>query len=378
MAVWDRESLRKDIWLLLGKSKNIGLFANRRLGKTYLMQQFLLEEAEEYGFAAVYCDLQGEQTCEAAVSEIIKDIQVSFGAKEMFLTRLKAKLRETAGAKREDVSVQSMVTQVNWKDMFFTVLKEIDQNSEKKYLIMLDEVTVCLADIFETDESQGREFLNTLRKARMQFKNIVWLLTGSIGIDNIADLYEMSGAINDLEPVPMNPLTADEAKAFASHLASNATKPYKFEANTLNALLQRIGWLSPYYIEQLCTRIELSFGSSNDDPTPITLDKLDKSLQSLLEYPNNRVFKIYPDNIDRHYAVELKSLSRKILSYLSKSSDGEAKLAIESAIGGEFSQEAIERALKVLQDDGYLTRDADGVYRFLNTMLCAYWAQNEA
>ena len=61
----------------------------------------------------------------------------------------------------------------------------------------------------------------------------------SIGIDNLADRYQLSGAINDLTPISMSPLKEKEAKKFVEHLGCTATRPYRFEDEMLDKVLAK-------------------------------------------------------------------------------------------------------------------------------------------
>lgn len=374
--IWDRQNKRDEIWRLLESGQNLALFAPRRLGKTWLMQQLLLSDAEEKNWQAIYCDLQAESDCQGAVLEIIRNIQALNTTEDNLLIRTRAKFTDITDGKIS--SFKDLLAKTDWETLLRTVLSTLE-SQDKPSVIMLDEVTVCVTHIIAIDEVEGRRFLNTLRKIRNEYKNIKWILTGSIGIDYLVDQYQMSGAVNDLEPLELNPFTQATAQAFTDYFCQTSSVKKEFLLDDLGhiRLQQRLGWLSPFYIERLCRRIDptgtSNKGTSNKGAAMATEADIDKACESLLSHPHNRAFKNWVDHIDRNISDDHQAVSKAILDFLCQSIDAVSKDSIRHRLEPGFESRQINQALQILVNDGFLVESKSQHFRFALPLLASYW-----
>ncbi len=368
---WDRPKKREEIWRLLGSGENLALFAPRRLGKTWLMQNLLLSDTEKNGWQAIYCDLQAENDCQGAVLEIIRSIQTLNTTNNNLLNRVRAKFADIADGKVS--SFKDLLAQTDWETLLRTVLDTFN-NLEGPCVIMLDEVTVCVTHIIGNDEAEGRRFLNTLRKTRHEFKNIRWILTGSIGIDNLVDQHQISGAVNDLYPLELKPFDPDVARAFTDYYSQTTNVKKTFIINNVahQRFQERLGWLSPFYIERLCRMIDPT-GSSNNGTPMATLSDIDKACEGLLSHPHNRAFKNWSDHFDRNISENHQTACKAVLDFLCLSVEGESKDSIRHRIEPQFNTGQINQALQVLVSDGFLIENENQYFRFALPLLANYW-----
>ena len=378
---WNRLQIRREIWHLLKSGQNLAMFAPRRLGKTYLLQELLQPEAQDQGWQAVYCDLQGEDSCEGAVLEIIRCAQTLNSLDGKLLQRVRSKFQDIMDG--EVSSFQDLLAKTDWIRVLNTVLEDLN-NSDVPTVMLIDEVTICVAHIMEKDQADGRKFMNTMRKVRNEYKNIRWLLTGSIGLDHLVSQYQMEGSINNLEPVAIEPFSSEISEDFANFLCQSeqVTRPFVLEDEAHKLLQLRLGWLSPFYIERLCRLIQPSSIKKDnaDDAMPnamATSEDIDRACGRLLQHPHNQAFKDWLSHIDRNISADLRPACRVILGYLCESKDGESRDNIRHHLGKESSSEQIKRALNILLSDGYLKLNSGNRYQFAMPLLADYWARFE-
>ena len=371
---WDRLGIRNEIWRLV-KKHNLGMFAPRRLGKTYLMQNYLRIEAESQGWRAVYCDLQGAETCQEAVVEIVNEINRQSQLSETFTAHFKAKFRQLTTGGNADF--QHVLQQTDWQTLLDAVLEGIE-NQNANTLLMLDEVTVCVNRILSRDPQQGRQFLDILRKYRFKYnQHIRWLLTGSIGLNHLAERHQLTGQLNDLQPVLLTPLTPAQARDFTAYFcqSEDVAQPFQLGAASHRHLQQRLGWLSPYYIEKLCLRIQPPSPPS-DGLASANKPHIDKACDELLTHPYTEAFKAWPDHLQRNIEPVLRDVCHAVLRFLCTRRDGESFDVIRTALAPEFTEQQAKVALALLVDDGFLSQQrAKGRYTYQMSLLADYWAE---
>ena len=70
------------------------MFAPRRLGKSWLMKNLLLKEANGKGWCAIYGDLQNANAYQKAIEILLEEIQKSEDFSEILFNLVKAKFKE--------------------------------------------------------------------------------------------------------------------------------------------------------------------------------------------------------------------------------------------------------------------------------------------
>jgi len=171
---WDREA---DIDLLTNKideGASILLVAQRRIGKTSVLKEMLVQLRDRY--TCLFVDLQQARSSEEAITEISKVIHsykpLWDRTKEAFVNVFD---RVTESVEEIDVGevgvkIRSGLTGGNWRvkgDQIFRILA----NAEKPVVLMLDEVPIMVNYMLKGDEfritperrTRADEFLSWLR-----------------------------------------------------------------------------------------------------------------------------------------------------------------------------------------------------------------------
>ena len=369
---WDRVHEREALWAHFEQGRNIAMFAPRRLGKTWLMKELLLKDAEEKDWCGIYCDLQGRDTCEGAVMELVKEIQNSSSIGDNLLSLAKAKL---SGLLEGNVgTVQDILKQTDWSNLLEAVLSSLSNEAgERPVLIMLDEVTVCTARIMKKSLEQGHQFLDILRKTREKHRDIRWMLTGSIGIDHLTAQYQVTGAFNNLHPFLLQPFDPEVAKLFVEDFCMKSVRQSFCLTGVTHSYLQgRLGWLSPYYLEKLCLQIVPTGGDGDD--LSATSEDIDRACEQLLEHPYNRVFSGWPDHLKRNIPEDDRAVCKRILDHLSENPGGDSMDTLRLKFEEEIGMHELKKGVRILVNDGFLKRDPqNGRLQFVMQLLADYW-----
>jgi AAA+ ATPase superfamily predicted ATPase len=373
MKLWDRGNERQYLWKLLNRGKSINLSGARRIGKTHLLN-LMREEAENYHSVSIFVDLQAVDTPDKAIKKIAEAVQKDLGVKGLWsqaITRIKDIFQGDVEPSTNTISAAFLKT--DWPRLLDELLNVLDAQ-EQPVILLVDEISVCLSNCLSINQQSANELMRVLREHRGKYKNIRWVFTGSLGLDNLVKEFNIAGVLNDLEPYGLTALDANAAKAYVAHLCDE----YKLPSPTLEShlyLQQRLNWLVPHYLQ----RIVLEFESLRDRGEIALNQDFDESAvdlicESLLSHPKNQLFADWPDHINRHYADNVK-LSRRILSRLSQSANGDAIGAIRTAMP-EINETAISFCLKLLEEDGYISKETDTErYVFVMGLLREYWQE---
>jgi hypothetical protein len=129
-------------------------------------------------------------------------------------------------------------------------------SANKRWLIYVDELPIFLYTLIKNDPAQGvarvRRFLDWFRndvRAQPQVKDIRWLLTGSVGLDSLAQRHGMADTINSLSHQALKPFSEAEAAEMLSKLTARYRLP--LTAAHILSLVQAVGWPQPYYLQRL-------------------------------------------------------------------------------------------------------------------------------
>jgi hypothetical protein len=372
--IWHRPNERKELWHYFKIKKNVSMFAPRRIGKSHLMKIFMLEDAEKNRWDATYTDLQGCDTAEDAVLTIIKDIQEGSHWGSVLFNNVAAKLKSVLGGKTP-TSFKELVQEANWKDLLDVVLKDLSEYSDNgtEVLIMVDEVTVCATHIFARSESDGKQFLNYLAMMRDKYPNIRWLMTGSIGIDHLAQAYNVQGAFRNLTPFLLEPFSSDVAKAFVDDYCQHSVQTAFTLSNDVHAHFQkRLGWLSPHYLAEFCLRIEPELVN---EKYLCTVKSIDAACDKIIHYPFHHIFAGWPDHLERNIVPQYRAVCRSILGLLAEDRPGLTLDGLQIALGETIDRKNIKKALTILKTDGFIKEDNSKQYLFVMSLLADYWQE---
>jgi hypothetical protein len=142
---------------------------------------------------------------------------------------------------------------------------------------------------------------------------------------------------------------------------------FTLDEATHQHLQNRLGWLSPYYLEKLCLEIKPASQA-------VTNEEIDQACERLLLHPKNQVFSGWSDHLERNIPDDIRSICKVLLKILSEHKEGESLDSLRIECQPEFTEEKIKEALLILQNDGFIHQQpATHQYGFVMQLLADYW-----
>ena len=365
---FDRHREISQFWSDLD-TDNLLLLAPRRVGKTSILRR-MEETAGQHGFQALFLDVSDCADEQAFVRRLWSAIlETSLG--DRLWERIKGSaLGQTIGrvskAGGAGFSIEFKADATDWARLGLELADAL-QRLDGRWLIQIDELPVFVLKLLGQTAQQVpriREFLYWLRRLRLTYPNVRWMLTGSIGLDTVTARLNVSDAINDLRIVTVGAFSESTAHAFLIALA----EAYQLEMPELRRqqALARIGWLAPYYIQ-------LVFRQLLEQPEVDVNTAIDTLLRP--EYKGH--FDYWRQRLELELGQPDAGHASKLLNSCARDSEGATIATLSQVLIGDIADPAVRQPhlrylLDVLLTDGYLV-EHESRYRFRFALLREYW-----
>jgi hypothetical protein len=249
---------------------------------------------------------------------------------------------------------------------------------DKQVLLAVDEMPELLLALSRSEDGAERvgRLLHWLRALRQTFrKNVRWIFLGSIGLDSFVDDRHLRKTINDLTPVSLDALAAEEADRFLELLGESNGLPLSRQQRTL--IIDRVGWPLPHHL-QIVFHALLDSGATQADA-----DTIGAAIAHLLLPTNLSQFDTWRHRLDEQFNESDARASKDILRHLCQHAKGRkrhhifnALMTTRQAADPAAAEEQLSRLLLMLQRDGYLL-ESKGHYSFRSFLLREYWHRRE-
>ena len=370
MTCFGRSTETAELWRHFKAGRNLLMLAPRRIGKTVQINH-LRDTAAEHGFRAIVLEVAGFREEKDFFRQCCATIQeeLSTGAKVMtaFSERLSRMLRG-----QESSDWRQALLQTDWREFASHLLAHLDEHkNEPPWLILVDELPIFVLALRERGGIQAvSDFLYWLRNLRQKYRRVRWLYTGSIGMDSVARRDSVEGALNDLDVFPFAPFDPDTARAFLADIAQR--RSCTLHEDAAEAILRRLGWLSPYYLEKVAEDAFTLAGVRG----ALDLPRAQAALDRMLDLEKRTYWSTWREHLDRNFPEPERSRLYTVLETVAKSDAGVSRDAFLPALnrGGEpVGEAALRHLLDTLLADGYLAVDHERRYAFRMNLLREWW-----
>ncbi len=260
---------------------------------------------------------------------------------------------------------------MDYKDFAEALLEELN-NDNNHWIVMVDEMPIFVLALLNDEKRQRtHDFLYWLRNLRQRYSNVLWLYTGSIGLDTVSRREDLEGAFNNMQPFTLPPFGETEASEFLKILAQR--DGFVLADTSISHILQRLGWLSPYYLEKLVDEI-IPTGNDNE----ASLEDADRAFEALLSRGKQLYWSAWREHLNNNFKEPEQSLLYKTLETIAKAQDGadfNTLLGVLSRSNPDLTERQLRHTLDILESDGYLvvTNPERSRFRFLMELLRLWW-----
>lgn len=375
----NRRSERSQIQRKLAAGASIHMPAPRRIGKTWTMSR-LTSDLRNAGWTVVDVDVEGKSKPEQFARELCVRIEAQSSIRERFKAHVVQRLGNILGGEWGDKPLDA-IGRVDAIDFAETLIESLDI-SGSKVAIIVDEISYFFLALAEEDPKAAHRFAYQLRALQQRYRNVRWLITGSIGLDTIARRYDLEGAFVDFDTFVLEPFSPDAARSFMRDPGIQQQFNHVFEASddVLDAMFAELGWLAPYYLRMVANEVRPSIPAETGGLPKATVADIENAFARLLQPSRRSEFAIWREHVQKNLPTADRDIARQVLDLLSQSNTGEIEqtlLVHATRIDASVSKRQLRDILAMLDNDGMIIR-ADGRYAFRSGLVRRYWREYEA
>ena len=359
------------------QSDNLLLLAPRRVGKTSVLRH-MEKFADKSGFTGVYLDVSDcrdelhfvQRLYSAILEHHGSSERLWNGIKESWLGQVVSRVKKAGAA---GFSIEFEGSDLKWSRMGEELANALEALGGKT-LIEVDELPVFVLKLLnrsdETDQSRIREFLYWLRRIRLEYPQVRWILAGSIGLDTIASRLNIADSINDLRIVSLGAFSAESSHALLIELSK--TYNLQLEHKVREHLLERVGWLVPYYLQ-------LVFDKLRESRKPLETD-VDAAVEALVHHKT--IFDYWRQRLRDELGRPDSDHATAILNAACRTPEGISRSIAQQVLtnvilDADRREEKVRYLLDILTSDGYLGQE-EKRWRFRSPLLREYWLRHVA
>jgi hypothetical protein len=377
-----RETAIRSFWDILG-NHDILLLGPRRIGKTSLARRLMIE-ARQSDWRAIEVNVASCIDERTFVDKLTTEVKHAAGSWTVaFRDGLAGLMNRISGISLPgDVGVELSAKQETWEAIASETLTLLAQQPGET-LIYVDELPIFLFNMLRYDPSKGEErvrrFLDWFRNdARnvTRYKNLHWLISGSVGLDTLVQRHGMADTINSLRHQSLEPYGHAEALALLERLAQSFDLPFTLDDR--ERLVSAIGWPQPYYLQLAFQNVR----HMRRENQPIA-DIIDAAVDSLIQPGEDNDFHHWSERLYLQLNQSDAELSVALLKLACRDRIGATGTALFAELQRrlpDLSEDQQEHRFIRLRDvlirDAYWVRsETDGTrrYRFLLEPLRRWW-----
>lgn len=352
---------------------NVHMPAPRRIGKTWTINR-LAEDLRNQGWLVVELDVQGISCPETFARRLCQKIQGQLPPTAGLWVEATQRFKNMIGGDWNGSPLEAL-GRLDAIPFLEALIEQLATECEKS-AIFIDEIAYFVLALSEQDSLKAKQFFYRLRGIQLANPTIRWLVTGSIGLDLVAERFGLGGAFVDLERFTLEPFDETAARSFLRDESTQIAFNHRFRASDddLSYVFSELGWLAPYYLKLIGNEVCPS-GKEVDGVLTATRADFDEAFRRLLDPSRKSDFAVWKEHIDKNFPQPDKKIARELLSMLSQESSGET---IDTLIANfpVRSRRELLFVLNILQNDG-LVQEFEGRYRFRSGLIRRHWKEYE-
>ncbi|ODS36457.1 hypothetical protein BEH94_01155 [Candidatus Altiarchaeales archaeon WOR_SM1_SCG] len=378
--LYGREEVIDLIWKKL-EGSNILLAAPRRFGKTSIM--FNLRDSPREGFDVFYLDVEWIRKPSDFIVEIITEL-LSKDSTKRIITSARSfpkKILDIIKGNIEEIEYADIKIKLreelsgNWEEQGKYLIKLIEK-SQNKVVFTVDEFPVMIHEMSEKNPEETKTFLNWFRSLRISpevFKNIRFVIGGSIGIERILNKMDSIATINDLEKIYIGEFNKKDAENFIIELFKS--EDVDVDKGIVNKILDLIGKHIPYFIQVLVSETIKESRNKDIDISREFVEKVYK--EKVLGVECRTYFEHYYMRLRQYSELLEEKSSKAILKTLAREDEMKPKTLYQiylKAISKTDDPDGFNYLMGDLENDFYIKFNHENeTYSFASKILKDWW-----
>ncbi len=359
--------------------RNLSMPGARRLGKTFLLDR-LVASSETAGWVAVKVEVAGCSDTRTFFRELCSGIERRRPTLSRALAKLQQRFGQIIDPRPEHTQhwYQPLIS-LDHETFFERVVAKLDNDRKHRWVLLIDELPIFLKALHDKGPEgveAARNFMNLFARILAKYSRVRWMITGSIGLEPLAQQGNYMGVLAKFQLFELQPLSEPQAIDFVKDLALTGRLSHRVVITDVEAtaIVRAVGWHAAYYLEAFTLRLagEPTESSAQTDVL------IDEAMSRLLEPVNSATFGVWEEHLDKHYRPVDRQRAFNLLGALAAESGGLSLSALLATIGQPaLTTGDLRMLLTRLHVEGFVTvldwNDDDAQVRFRNLLLRRWW-----
>lgn len=367
------------IYRLFGADHDVAMPGPRRLGKTFLLDR-LVEASDKHGWIAIKVDVAGCADPRAFFRELCDKIAAKNSRGDQAIKFLQQRVGQLLAPRADPAgSWYQPLTSVDYETYVERLLKAMNDEPERRWVLLIDELPIFLKGLHDK-EGQGvkaaRNFMNLFSRLRAANPRVRWMVTGSIGMEPLAQAGQYIGALAKFHPYELHPLEHAQAEDYVKDLARTRQLLWRsaITDTEARAIVAAVGWRAAYYLEALAQQMN---GEPSEDPEQAD-QHVEDAMQRLLQPALGTTFGVWEEHLTKHYPDPDRAIAFAVLAILAPHPDGRG---VDTLLAGierpELAKNTLRSLLTRLHAEGFVAirewESENPTAAFLNPLLRRWW-----
>lgn len=367
------------IYKLINAGNDISMPGPRRLGKTFVLER-LVEAGNKQGWEVIKVEVAGCKATREFFRELCKRIGNQRSDKDNTIAWLKQRLGQAVNPRTDTNGAwyQPFIT-LDHETYFEHLIRALHEDPKRKWVLLIDELPIFLKALHDQGPQgieAARTFMNHTSRLRVDYPKVRWVITGSIGLEPLAQAGSYMGVLAKFQPYSLKTLSEPQARDFIIDLAQTGRLVDRqlITAAEADSIVKAVGWLSAYYLEALAKKLA---GSPTENAQEA--DALVEVAMARLLQPNElATFGVWEEHLKKHYSDADRAIAIAVLHALAPHPQGLGIDALLAAVGQpSLTREFLRKLLMRLDAEGFITVDDWGadnpIAAFRNVLLRRWW-----
>lgn len=366
------------LYKMFAANRDVSMHGPRRLGKTFLLER-LADAASTHGWTAMKVELAGCVDTRAVFRELCSSIGKARSGGAQAIAWFSQRFSQFAAPRNEAGGTwyQPFIT-LDHEAYFERLIAAMHDDPDRRWVLLIDELPIFLKVLHDKGSAgvaAARDFMNQVSRLRQAYPRVRWMITGSIGIEPLAQAGNYMGVLAKFETFELKPLTEEQAKDFVKEIAREGQLHRKeiTEAEA-QALIETVGWRAAYYLDALAQKLD---GPLETELEPARL-AVEAAVKRLVKLSESSKFGTWEEHLNKHYLDPDRSIAFSALTVLAKDAQGaDIDVLLSTIQRADLTRDRLRKVLMRLDVEGFIVVDSwehDAPRcTFLNPLLRLWW-----
>jgi len=367
------------LYKMFNAGHDVSMPGPRRLGKTFLLDR-LVDAAPDQSWTAVKVEVAGCSDTRSFFRELCSKIGNQRSGGDRALGWLRQHFAQLLDPRPDHSGpwYQPLLS-LDYETYFERLIKALSDDREGRWVLLIDELPIFLKAMHDKGDQgvdAARNFMNLSSRLRADYPRVRWMITGSIGLEPLAQAGTYMGVLSKFRVYDLQPLDHRQAADFVKDLATTGRLMFRDTITDVEAesLVNAVGWRAAYYLDALAQKLT---GRPCTDPGQAE-SLVEEAMGQLLQPTESATFGVWEEHLRKHYRDAERTLAFAVLATLAPAAEGcSIDTLLATAGRSNLSKPALRALLQRLNVEGFITvadwESDDPTVVFRNPLLRRWW-----